>query len=185
MIDIYWLTFLVSNNFYTRKPNLIMDVNIRKAKTKDVDEISGLQDKLIEYHHKLRKGEIEPWEELVSSHKDLWKEFAKTAIRSYKKVIFVAVDNDNKIVGYTAGMIKKNIPIFKIKKLGYINDLFVIKKYRNKGIAEKLLKTIEKWFKSKNIKYVEVSADTKNKLGQKVWHKFGFEDCRLNMMKEI
>ena len=108
----------------------------------------------------------------------------------YLKKDFISIlDNKNKFfkiavideveAGYIYGVIKKLPPNEKnFKKMGIINSIVVSRKYRNKGIASYMLKELIKWFKSKEVKYVEARCNVKNdkiiklnrKLGLKEYH---------------
>lgn len=159
-------------------------ISIKKAKIKDVEEVAVLSEKFFNYHHKLRHGGIEPWKQTVSNRKYLCKNWAKMVIRSRNETLFIALDN-GKIVGYVLGVLEQRPPVFKIKKVGNIYNLFVLDKYRRQRIGKRLLQYILKWFKSKKVKYAKIDVDWKNELGKKVWEKYGFKKYNLSMMKKI
>lgn len=159
---------------------------IRKAKLKEANEIV-----------KLWKGFMKSHYDAVKSKKPLKTDYAlkKTAlcnakkhiihnIRSRNSLFLVAEDNSN-LIGYSLVVIKKNIPIFKLSKLGYLSDFFVKKDYRGKGISSKFHKEIIKWLKSKKINRLELAVDPINKKAYQVYKKWGFIDWHIKMRKRI
>jgi len=153
-------------------------IKIRNAKISEVKQIASLQRKLNLYHKK-----IDPeYYALNKNAKKIFIKFAKKNIRSKNGMLLVAVDR-NIIVGYVLGVIKKYPPVRKIKRFGYIFDLFVEKSYRKKGIATKFTVELIKWFKKKKLKYIELGVDSRNKLGFEAWKKLGFKEHTKGMIK--
>jgi len=132
-----------------------MDVKIRKAKKGDLKEIARI------------------YREGYMVYNEKWTfDKAVKKIRSYSKdkkdKIFVAVV-DNNIVGFI---------IFHeyewINKNGFIDELFVDKKFRGGGIGGELVRHIVDYFKKRKIKEVELLANTKSK-AMKFYKKMGFK----------
>ncbi len=47
------------------------------------------------------------------------------------------------LVGYVIGTIKRNPPVYEIKNIGEISDLYVKPDYRNQGIERSLVEAVE------------------------------------------
>jgi ribosomal protein S18 acetylase RimI-like enzyme len=142
---------------------------IRKAKLKEVGEISKLHKKLAEYHHRL--------DNFYSS-----KINSKRYIRKVIKQILVA-ELEGKIVGFIIFRIKKH-PAYS-EKITHISDLYVDEKYRKLGIGKKLVEEIIKLSKSKKVKYITITVHCKNEIGLKFWKKLGFEEYSKNMRLKL
>lgn len=156
-----------------------MAIKIRKARLKEVGEISKLQGLLMEGHRKFD----EYWQARKGARK-AFASYAKRMIHSPNAVLFVAEDN-GKIVGYSLGKIEKRPPIFKIQKTGQITDAFVLKEYRRKGLAKRMVNRLIEWFKSKGIDIVELDVDNRNDIGMKVWKKMKFERYMIRKKRRI
>ena len=71
------------------------------------------------------------------------------------------------------------------KKVGYIEEFFLVEKFRGKGISTRLMNETIKWFKQKKIEFVSLCVFTKNKGVVNVYKKFGFESFSIYMRKKI
>jgi ribosomal protein S18 acetylase RimI-like enzyme len=98
-------------------------------------------------------------------------------------IIFVAEDN-GKLIGFIHGKIDQR-PKKVLNRVGIIDDWFVEKDYRGKEIGEKLWDKLMKWFKSKRCNCLELDVFTTNKKAIKIYHKLGFIDKVLFMMRKL
>ncbi|MAG20316.1 hypothetical protein CL618_02685 [archaeon] len=153
---------------------------IRKAKKEDVLEIDYLGylfNKEIQNNSPLNKLKsikyIKPKRIILSS-------FYSYFLKNNK--IFVVVENDE-IVGFISGriLLQKGK---KVGKYGKLDDLYVIKKFRKKGYATKLVKNLLKWFKKNNCKYVVLFASPGKPI-QKYYEKIGFKINYNYMCKKL
>jgi len=155
-------------------------MKVRKARSEEIGQIADLQQGLM-----FREKKIDPTYFDLSKHaKEGFVEFAKKKIENRKSRLLVAIIDD-KIVGYILGWIKERPPVFRLKKIGYISDCFVVKKFRRKGIGEKLTQKMLTWFKTKRLNHVELVVTSKNKLGLTAWKNLGFEEYRKIMQRKI
>ena len=115
--------------------------------------------------------------------KDLIKH-CKEHIRKRNEVLLVAEDGD-KIIGFLLGSIKKRPSIFKLKRIGHLDELYVNRRYRGKGISSKLKDEFFKWLKKKEIKYVNLDVITLNKKAIKIYKKWGFNDHLIDMVRKL
>lgn len=93
---------------------------------------------------------------------------------------FYGIKENNKIVAILAGYIKPA----PNGDVGYIDNMFVSKKYLGKGYATILRDQFFKWLKTKNIKYCQLHVLAKNP-AKKVYINWGFEIDGNQMTKEI
>jgi ribosomal protein S18 acetylase RimI-like enzyme len=68
---------------------------------------------------------------------------------------------------------------------GVITELVVNENYRCLGIGDKLMSKIEKYFKSKNCKYVFVDVFGPNINAQKFYNKYGYNPCDYTLVRRI
>lgn len=81
--------------------------------------------------------------------------------------VFLAIDNKTTEL---TGLIVS----FKRKGFGYISVVAVVPKWRRKGVASSLLKTVINRFHSLNIKTVKIDAETMNPSAVNLYKKTGF-----------
>lgn len=111
---------------------------VKKAKLKDVDEITNLNYLLMRYHVKFDK-----YHKVNKHYRKIYNKYVKRLIRS-KNALFLVADVNGKLVGTIYGEIKKRPPIMEVLKYGHLGDVFVLKEYRNQGIGKTLTKEVMK-----------------------------------------
>lgn len=87
--------------------------------------------------------------------------------------ILVAEIN-NKFAGFIRADIREIEPFYKDNKIIYLDDIFVLEKYRRLGIAKNLLKEIEKIAPKENIKRLQARVYSFNIITQNFLTKSGF-----------
>lgn len=153
-------------------------IKVRKAKIKDADEISNLNYLLMKYHEK-----FDNYYKINKNHRKIYSKYIKKFIRSKNTLVLVA-EVDKKIVGLMLGAIEKRPPIMKVVKFGHLKDTFVLPGYRRRGIGKILAKELMKWFESKEVEFVELESDIRNKIGVKAWKSLGFKPFMVKMKKK-
>ena len=116
-------------------------MTIRKAKIKDVPNLVQLAMELLKYHES-----FDPYFAPAKNAKDVYAKFFKRCIYSTIKQLLVAEYN-GEIAGYALGEISSRPPVFKIRNIGAINDMFVAEKFRKSGVAKQLLTELLDWIK--------------------------------------
>lgn len=145
-------------------------MQIRKAKLKDIKRVTEYGISLLKQHY----GFDSYFAPAKNVHK-VYRKFFKSCIYSKNRNLLVAEEN-GKIVGYAVGELGSRPPVFKIRRFGFISDVFVEKNFRKQGISKQFLLGLKKWFKSKKLKHIELTIHVKNAIGKKAWTKYGFKD---------
>ena len=157
---------------------------IRKAKIKDLKSIIDLFILFRKEDDKFLSGFLLYIARLNKNYKaELNKELRKY-IYAKNKAAYVAEDK-NKVIGFVLGYIKDYPKFFKVNREGYIDALFVARKYRGKGISSMLKENIFKWFAEKKMKYAGLDTAQNNKHAQKIYKKWGFNPLSIVMKAEI
>ena len=156
-----------------------MNIEIRKAIQQDIEQVTNFGLILLKQH-----SDLDPYFTPTETVDKVYRRFLEGCLNSEDKLFLVA-ENNGKLVGYAVGEIQKRSPIFMITENGYINDVFVQAEFRKLGIARKFLIELKKWFKTKDIKYVELSVHAKNEIGKKTWAKFGFDAYEIKKRVEM
>lgn len=93
---------------------------------------------------------------------------------SYKSYLFIAEDNKE-----IAGLIKLNIEMiesfFYQNRVLYIDDIYVSKKFRQQGVAKKLIEAAEKIAKRRNIKWLKARIYQFNQPAQNTFNSNEFK----------
>lgn len=156
-----------------------MNIQIRKAKQNDIDAIVKLNEQLADYHRKIDK-----YYKPSSETRKSFRKYISEIIRKRNIRILIA-ETDNKIVGYFIGKIEKAKPFTAPKKIGKISEAFVEEEFRKSGIGRMMFDELIRWFNKNKIKHIELSVDSRNKIGIKAWQKFGFKEFMKKMRLDL
>ncbi len=154
-------------------------MEIKKAKIKNLDEITNLSSASAMFHEKLT-----PYYILNKNFKAILKKSLKKNIYSSNSLILVAEEN-NEIVGYLLAFKINRPEMFSIKKTGLISDIFIKENYIKRGIGELLAKESFNWFKKSKIKTIEINIESKNKPALNFWNALDFEDVSIEKYKKL
>jgi len=146
-------------------------MKIRRAKESDIEQICELGFKLLKYHTKFRKY-YHPIKD-STKRKRLQRKYFRTEMKR-RNGLFLVIDDEGKIAGYSISKIEKDPPILLNYLKGTFAEIFVEEEYRNQGWGTKLLQTSLDWFKKKKIKRAIVAYDAKNKKGENFYKGAGF-----------
>ncbi len=152
-------------------------MEIRKPKRKEFYDYAILEQEFYDHHKKYSTllQDIDP------KKRNLKKEFYDLL---KERNFFRFAIEDGKVIGYIYGVIKKVSENEKSwKRMGDLNSIIVIKNYRKKGIAKKLVDKFFKWLKSKKITYVEASCNIKNQAVIKFNKRLGFKEQHIKFGK--
>ena len=131
---------------------------IRRAKKKDIDQLSILLDKYRIFYKQ-------------QPDVDSAKSFLKKRMKRKESVIFVAEERKN-LVGFT-----QLFPIFSsvsMKRTWLLNDLYVNEKARGIGAATALLNAAREFGEETNSKWLLLQTAADNFTAQKVYEKNGW-----------
>lgn len=148
---------------------------IRKASSKDAPKIKELYLQLM-----LRFEKMEPY--FYAQDRNYWKTKANSRIREFmrkKDVLFLALEENKEMIGFTHLVIEKREQIFKLKKMGYIDAVYVKPEFRKKGYGKLLLQEAVKWFKKKGMNSYMIITSAKDKSANNYWKKRGFKEWEI------
>lgn len=164
-----------------------MDILIRKAKAKDVDEVYAVLLELIKSEDSSSRKVSQFLMDLRRKRSDFQESAKKELIREFreKKSLYLVAKVDNKIVGYArSSIIENQDPFFKTNKSGYLNALAVLKKCAGKGVASKLNQSIENWFKENKCDQIHLEV-FENNPAIKIYEKWGYKTFNRKMAKKL
>lgn len=160
------------------------NIVIKKAKKEDIFQVIKLQSSLIRFHKKTSPKSEDLYGKKSKLASPIFKKFVQKHLQSKNSLILIAYDN-KKPIGYCFSFVKENIPIYKIKKYGYISDIYVGKKYRGKFLGKMLIDITKKFFKKKKIKFIELSVRSFNKEAIRFYQKYSFKEYSKTMRIRI
>jgi len=96
--------------------------------------------------------------------------------------IFIAEDDDI-LVGYVMGWIECRPPIYHKRKVGYLSNIYIDETQQKNGIGKKLYLRIEKWFREKQVDFIEIRADARNHEAIESFKQYGFNELSIAFYK--
>jgi len=134
-------------------------MQIRKATTSDLDQLSNLFDQFRIFYQK-------------PADKQAALAFLKERLENNESEIFVAQDG-NLLCGFT-----QLYPLFsstRMKRLWLLNDLYVAPPYRGKGISKQLIEAAKNLCRQSNACAVMLETAKSNLIGNNLYPAMGFE----------
>ena len=98
---------------------------------------------------------------------------------TFAKIISVEIDGKEKILGF--GIINFFPTASAGGLVGKIDDIVVIPRYRNYGLATKLCKHLIDIAKAKKAKHIELTSNPKRTAAHKLYKKLGFKKKKTNV----
>ena len=155
-------------------------IEIVKAEEKHVADIGRLWWEFILFHQ-----DIDPiWTPLEGSIPGFIENHLRRFMKSEDGLVLVVGDK-GKVIGYSLSEIRRISPGLKREKYGYIDEMAVTANYQRRGIGEKMLAEIMRWFQSNDIKRVELGTTTQNLVGNSFWQKQGFTIYMNTLYKNV
>ncbi len=152
---------------------------IKRARPTDFERIMPMAFALQEYEASIDEAvKVTP-----KTKKDLVK-FERKNLKRRDARFFIALEDDE-IVGYISGWLSKANISVSGKSYGFICDCYVLEKYRGRGIGELLNAELMKWFKEKEVEYIEVYTYVNNEAGKGFWESEGFRPNMLRYLKKM
>ena len=153
-------------------------MKIRKARTRDIDELS----KLFSAYLKEEEGfvNVGVWDR--KKDKKSVVKFIKTFLKKRNKTILVA--DNGKLVGFLFVTFEKMPEIFEIKLFAVLNKLYVLPNFRGKKISSKLKNEFFMLCKKKEVGAIYLHVAVNNKVS-KIYKKWGLEDEYMMMVKKL
>ena len=162
-------------------------IKIRKARLNDVETISTLwsefgktQDVIVEEHCPQHLDDFC----LKKNSDEIFRDSVRKMIHSKNGLVLLS-EVDEKPVGFSISIIKKNFPIFQLEKFGLILSIFVIEEFRGLGISSKLKDESFKWLRRKGIEKVSLNVLPNNSQAIKVYEKWGFSTILSEMRMDL
>lgn len=147
-------------------------VLLRPLRLQDLDAIQDLYMKL---HAELYADDpLKAFCEDVAYVSRQMRRFRQQMLTSQRYTAHVAV-YDGALIGYIAGTVKENAPIFQVRQYGVVLEWYVEPAVRNRGIGGQLLQRLLKDLYAAGVMYVEGTNRPAGEGGQRHATGLGFE----------
>lgn len=99
------------------------------------------------------------------------KSFLRERLKNEESIIFVASLN-GKCIGFT--QLYPTFSSVSMARVLILNDLYVNRDFRGKGIGESLIMEAKRYAQSIQAKYIQLSTGIENKTAQSLYERLGF-----------
>ena len=156
------------------------EISVRKATDADLDDIVRIWRQLMDEH-----AERDPrfWG-LLADAEEVYRKYKTDIIKGGEHVVFVA-EIDSTAAGFISGQVLGRPPIFKVDKVGRVNEIVVNKDHRGVGVGQALMERMAGEFKSWGLIYVDLMVDFDNDNARAFYKASGFIPRELHMIMEI
>lgn len=151
-----------------------MEFNIRKCSYDDALAANNLLTKLI--------ADEKQYDDNINENcvvKSLYEKFYNN-----NDICLYAAKYNNIVVGYIYGYLQNNGDC-KNNAVCTLDALYVLKEYRNNGIATELINSFIKWVKNKDAHYIDLKVCNLNEEAIKLYKKFKFFETKIIMTKNM
>lgn len=135
-------------------------MNIRQATIDDLEAVNNLFDKYRIFYRK-------------ESDKNASRAFLRARFEEESSVIFLVEDEMRKVLGFT-----QLYPIFsstQMKRIWLLNDLFVAKEGRGKGLSKLLIERVKQFCQETNAAGFSLETEKSNMIGNKLYPSAGMK----------
>ena len=156
-----------------------LDILIRRAKAEDIANILPLVQKICDMHRAMDP-ERYPF---VSDVVEQYRSWMLKRCQDPDSVLLVACAGEA-IAGFVVGEILDEIPVFTLKRYGFLHDLWVEPEYRRRGIANRLLRMAIETLSSRGITQIRGDTAIKNPDARAMLEKLKFVASTILMVRK-
>jgi ribosomal protein S18 acetylase RimI-like enzyme len=128
--------------------------------------------------------EIEPLTIPSEANRRRWLDFVKDGLVKRRNVLMIA-EVEEKTVGYALLTLPREQTFEVQETFGVVNELYVLPRFRKKGIGKKLLKECLGRIKAEGLKTARISVLSGDKGAIQIYKKLGFRVFMYNMTKKL
>jgi ribosomal protein S18 acetylase RimI-like enzyme len=90
-----------------------------------------------------------------------------------------------KLVGFIVGTVTEEIPIYRIKRFGFLHDLWVEERYRHEGIGRQLVTEAVARFREIGVPQVRLDTADANEAARALFRACDFRPSVVEMLTEL
>lgn len=106
-------------------------------------------------------------------------------ILASKNHIFLVAETNGKLVGFIMGEIGHRPPVYRTVEAGFLSMIYIIPEMQRKGAGTRLVQALEKEFRRRKIRHVELVVDKKNRPALELYRKCGYQDRQVKVYKRL
>lgn len=96
--------------------------------------------------------------------------------------VFLVADDNGTIAGFLVATVEDEIPIYRVKRYAFVQDIWVEPSYRRHGAARGLLQEAIERFRDKGVEQFRLDVLTDNAPARKLFESCGFRTSVMEMI---
>lgn len=159
-----------------------MPFTVRPATAADVPAVLPMVQAVCDFHRTLEPARYDFLPDIV----DRYKSWLPKRAADPNSVFFVAQENDSTaLLGFIVGEVLDEIPIFTIKRYGFIHDLWTEPAARRRGVGRALVEAALARFATMDITQVRGDTAAANDAARALITSLGFTPTTVQMLKTL
>jgi len=153
------------------------NVKIRRAETKDINEITKILSQIAELHYHGRPDIFK------SGTKKYSEDEFENILNDPNRPVFVAVNDNDTVLGYCFCMVVQYArhAVFNDYSSLYIDDFCVDESYRGQAIGKKIFAEVKEYAKQIGVYNIDLNVWEFNESARKFYESCGFKTQRRRM----
>jgi ribosomal protein S18 acetylase RimI-like enzyme len=99
--------------------------------------------------------------------------------------VFLVAELEDRLVGFTIGVMQSDARIYRAQRIGFLHDLWVEERVRRRGIARQLVTKAIQRFRTLGAEQVRLDTAAGNEIARTLFASLGFRPSVLEMLKEL
>ena len=99
--------------------------------------------------------------------------------------VFLVTEDEEKLVGFLAATVEREIPIYRLQEYAFIHDIWVEPEYRQKGVARQMVMQAIERFEQIGVKQIRLDTAAINEAARKLFASCGFRISTIEMLMEL
>lgn len=148
-----------------------MNKEIREAEIEDLESLKKFEQEVIRYER--------PFDPNIKNDPIEYYDLINLIQREDAYVIVATIDG--KIIGSGYALIKNSVPYKNPKQYAYLGFMYVLPKFRGKGINGNIIDSLIDWAKERNITEIQLDVYAENESALNAYKKRSFKPHLLTM----
>lgn len=157
---------------------------IRSATVDDVPMILPMVDRACAFHERLDPEKYGFLPNPGEMYRD-WLIARSTDSQSVLLIADAGSESAPNVVGFLVGSVEREIPIYRVKRFGFIHELWVEEKYRNEGIARQLVSVATERFTAIGVSQIRLDVAWDNEAACSLFTACGFRPTVVEMVNVL
>ncbi len=158
---------------------LTSNVRIRAAEARDLAKLVELWGELARLHERLDAAFS-----LSRSWRRAYEEYLSRLLGRQDTLVLVA-ESRGELVGLAVGRITLLPAFFRLRRRGFIQDVYTRKDYQRQGVGTALVAQLETWMRQRGVRRIELTVAAGNAQAEAFWDRSGYRAYMVYRGKDL